>query len=114
MEAYRDQYASLFRGGRDIVLLAVSTDSPEELRDWARDAEFPFLFASDPGSTVGRRYGAYRELDGGRYIDNRTLFIIDGEGRIAWRAVPFREVDPTAYTELGEVLDRIAPSSEGR
>jgi len=24
-------------------------------------------------------------------------------------AVPFREVDPTAYTELGEALERIAP-----
>jgi peroxiredoxin Q/BCP len=108
MEAYRDQYARLFRGGRDIVLLAVSTDPIEDLRNWAVDAEFPFLFASDPGSGAGRAYGAYRDLGEGRFINNRTLFIVDADGRIAWRAVPFREVDPTAYEELGAAIDRIA------
>ncbi len=112
MHAYRDQYASLFRGGRDIVLIAISTDTPEALQSWAEDDEFPFLFASDPGSDVGQQYGAIREMRDGGLIDNRTLFVIDAEGRIAWRAVPFREVDPTAYVELGEALDRIAPVTE--
>jgi len=67
------------------------------------------LEASDPPSDVGKRYGAFRETGDGGLIDNRTLFIIDGEGRVAWRAVPFREVDPKAYVELREALDRIAP-----
>ena len=50
----------------------------------------------------------------GNLIDNRTLFIIDTEGRFASRAVPFREVDPMAYTELGEPLERLAPvTAEG-
>jgi peroxiredoxin len=109
MHAYRDQYASLFRGGRDIVLIGISTDAPEALQSWAEDDEFPFLFASDPGSNVGQQFGAFRETRDGGLIDNRTLFVIDPEGRIAWRAVPFREVDPTAYVELGDALDRIAP-----
>ena len=109
MEAYRDQYASMFRGGREVVLLAVSTDPAEDQSAWARDAEFPFLFASDAGSEVGRKYGAYRELGDGQFIDNRTLFIIDTEGRVAWRAIPFREIDPTAYEELAGAIDRIAP-----
>jgi len=111
MRAYRDQYARLFRGGRDVVLLAVSVDAPEELASWARDEEFPFLFASDPAADVGRRYGAYRNY-GGRFIDNRTVFVIDPEGRIAWRAAPFREIDPQAYVELGEALGRVAPPAE--
>ncbi|MDH3296901.1 MAG: peroxiredoxin family protein [Gemmatimonadota bacterium] len=108
MEAYRDQYAQLFRGGRDIVLLAVSTDSPEAQQSWARDADFPFLFASDPGSEVGKRYGAWRESRGG-VIDNRTVFVIDSEGVIRWVAAPFREIDPTAYEELGQAIARTAP-----
>jgi peroxiredoxin len=112
MHAYRDQYATLFHGGRDIVLIGISTDTPEALGSWARDDEFPFLFASDPGSEVGQQFGAFREMRDGGLIDNRTLFVIDPEGRIAWRAVPFREVDPTAYVELGDVLDRIASISE--
>jgi peroxiredoxin len=112
MHAYRDQYASLFRGGRDIVLIGISTDTPEALQSWAEDDEFPFVFASDPDSDVGRQFGAFRQMRDGGLIDNRTLFVIDPEGRIAWRAVPFREVDPTAYVELGDALDRISPISE--
>jgi len=108
MEAYRDQYASLFHGGRDVVLLAVSTDPAEDQSAWARDAEFPFLFASDPESEVGRTYGAYKDLGDGTYIDNRTLFIVDAEGRIAWRAMPFREIDPTAYDELARAIDLVS------
>ena len=94
------------------MLIGISTDSPEELHSWAQDDEFPFLFASDPGSEVGQRFGAFREGRDGNLIDNRTLFIINTEGEIAFRAVPFREVDPQAYVELGEELDRIAPVTE--
>jgi peroxiredoxin Q/BCP len=109
MEAYRDQYASLFRGGREVVLLAVSTDGAEDQAAWAGDADFPFLFAADPGATVGQLYGAYRQRSDGSFTDNRTLFVIDPEGRIAWRAVPFREVDPTAYEELGMAIAEASP-----
>ncbi|MFQ5888623.1 MAG: peroxiredoxin family protein [Gemmatimonadota bacterium] len=112
MRAYRDQYASLFHGGRGIVVLAVSADTPEALHSWARDEAFPQLFASDSASVVGRRYGAVRRTRDGGFIDNRTLYIIDADGRVAWRAAPFREIDPMAYTELGEALERIAPPVE--
>ncbi len=108
MHAYRDQYAQLFRGGRDIVLMAISTDSPEDLAAWARDDEFPFLFGSDAGAVLGMQYGAFIERPSGP-LDNRTLFIVDHEGRIAYVAAPFREIDPMAYEELGEALERIAP-----
>lgn len=111
MHAYRDQYAQLFHGGRNVVLIAISADSAPELAAWARDDEFPFLMASDTGSVVGKQYGAYNQ----RYnIDNRTLFIVGPDGRIVWRAMPFREIDPTAYTELGAALNRIAgPDTTG-
>ncbi len=116
MHAYRDQYAQLFRTGRDVVLLAVSTDSPDDLASWARDDEFPFLFGSDEGARVGRQYGAFIERPAGA-LDNRTLFVIDPDGTIAYVAAPFREIDPTAYEELGSAIDRVAPprdESEGR
>ena len=105
MHAYRDQYAKLFHGGRNVVLIAISADSPDELASWAHDDEFPFLMASDTGAVVGRQYGAYLP----RYnLDNRTLYVVGPDGNIAWRAVPFREIDPTAYTDLGAAIDRIA------
>lgn len=111
MEAYRDQYASIFNGGDDVTLLAISTDDPETLHSWAEEADFPFLFASDPGAEVGRLYGAFRRVDDGRYVDNRTVFVIDPEGVIRWVAAPFREIDPTAYEELEAAIDAV---SEGR
>lgn len=99
----------MFRSGKDIVLIAISTDAPEEQSSWARDDEMPFLFASDEGANVGQQYGAFLKR-GERVINNRTLFVVDKTGKIAYVAAPFREVDPTAYTDLTEALERIAPA----
>ena len=106
MNAYRDQYAQLFHTGQNVVLIAISTDADTAQASWARDSQYPFLFLSDPDGAVGRAYGA---AVAGRITDNRNLFIVGPDGRIAYRAVPFREVDPTSYTELGQAIDRIAP-----
>lgn len=108
MEAYRDQYASLFNDGQGVALLAISTDDPTELRDWAVEAEIPFTFASDPGAVVGRRYGAFRQRSDGSYVDNRTVFVIDPDGVIRWVAAPFLELDPMAYEALGAAVDEVA------
>jgi peroxiredoxin len=111
MHAYRDQYATLFNGGRGVVLIAISTDGPEDLASWARDDEFPFLFGGDADGAVGKAYGAFVDRPSGP-LDNRTLFVVDREGRIAYRAAPFREIDPTAYEELGEAIARISPQED--
>ncbi len=108
MNAYRDQYAQLFKDGRNVVLIGISIDPDTTLASWARDAEFPFLFASDSGSVAGKAYGAFTS----RYqMDNRTLFVVGPDGNIAWRAAPFREIDPTAYTELGAAIDSLVPKN---
>ena len=113
MNAYRDQYAQLFHGGRDVVLIAISTDADTTLASWAHDSQFPFLFLSDRDGAVGRMYGATAP---NRAMDNRNLFIVGPDGRIAFRAVPFREVDPGAYSALGQAVDRLVPrdSTGGR
>lgn len=106
MNAYRDQYAQLFRLGRNVVLIAISADPDTALASWARDSEFPFLFASDRDLAVGRAYGALASRPG---LTNRNLFVVGPDGRIAWRAVPFREIDPQAYVELGQAIERLVP-----
>lgn len=105
MEAYRDQYATVFNAGRDVVLIAISADSIAQLESWAREAQFPFLMASDSGAVVGRQYGALARRPG---MTNRNLFVVGPDGKIAYRAVPFREVDPKAYEDLGAAVDRLA------
>ena len=107
MNAYRDQYAQLFKNGRNIVLISISADVDTALASWARDAEYPYLFASDTGSTVGKAYGAFNA----QYkLDNRNLFVVGPDGRIAYRATPFREIDPTAYKELGAAIGKLVPA----
>ncbi len=107
MNAYRDQYAQLFRNGRNIVLIAISADPDTALASWARDAQYPFLFASDSNSAVGKAYGAFNA----QYkLDNRTLFVVGPDGKIVYRAMPFREIDPTAYTELAAAIAKLVPA----
>ena len=105
MEAYRDQYATVFNGGKDVVLIALSADPIDQLESWAREAQFPFLMASDSGAVVGRLFGALARRPG---TTNRNLFVVGPDGKVAYRAVPFREVDPKAYQDLDAAVDRLA------
>jgi peroxiredoxin len=105
MHAYRDQYAQLFNDGQDVVLIAISADPVEQLAAWARDDQFQFLMASDANTEVGKLYGALASRPG---LTNRNLFVVGPDGKIAYRATPFREIDPAAYAELGEAVDRLA------
>src|SRR3989442_9188364 len=110
MHAYRDQYAQLFRDGRNVVLIAISVDPADTLAAWARDDEFQYLFASDTGGVIGKTYGARNTKYG---LDNRNLFVVGPDGKIAYRAVPFREIDPTAYQELGAGVEPAGPQPPG-
>ncbi len=106
MHAYRDQYAQLFHAGQNVVLIAVSTDPVDTLAAWAHDDQFQFVMASDADGALGRRYGATIP---GRNFDNRNLFVIGPDGRIAYTATPFREIDPTAYKDLAAAIDKLEP-----
>ena len=111
MEAYRDQYASLFNEGRDVVLVGISTDSVEELGSWAHDADFSFLFGSDPGSTIYAAFGGDPRDNG--MVGSRAVIVVDPEGRVAHVMPTFNQVDPAAYEELAEVIDRVTPEPDG-
>lgn len=106
MDAYRDQYAQIFNGGQGVTLLAISADADTTLASWARDKDYPFTFLSDVGAKVGQQYGAFVSTPRGA-LDNRSLFILDREGKIAHVMAPFREVDATAYEELEKAVDKV-------
>jgi peroxiredoxin len=106
MEAYRDQYATLFNNGRKVAVIAVSVDPDTTLASWARESSFPMLFASDASGTVGRRYAAF---DAKSNLDNRSLYVVDPQGRIAYHVAPFNQLSAQAYSDLAAVVDRLAP-----
>jgi peroxiredoxin Q/BCP len=105
MKAYRDQYATLFGGGKDVTLLAISADADSTLASWAKDEKFPFTFLSDMGGTVGKLYGAFNPKWS---MDSRVLFVIAPDGKVSYVASPFREVDPTSYSILGVEVKKAA------
>jgi peroxiredoxin Q/BCP len=109
MQAYRDQYATLFNNGRDVVVFAISVDPDTALASWARDLEFPAAFLSDADLAVGKQYGAVSTRGN---LNNRNLFVVGPDGKIAYRATPFREIDPTAYTELADELKKLIPARQ--
>jgi peroxiredoxin len=113
MTAYRDQYASLFNGGQNVVLIGISNDSQEELGSWLRDADFPFLLASDADND-GATYAAFGGgLRDNNMVDARSVIVVGPDGRIAGVIPQFRQVDPQAYEELGEIIDRVTPEPDG-
>ena len=106
MEAYRDQYATLFNGGRKVVVFGVSVDADTTLANWAREADFPVVFGSDTAGTVGTRYGAY---DMQRKTDNRSLFVIGPDGKVTYVTRPFNVLSQEAYTALAQAVAKTLP-----
>jgi peroxiredoxin len=108
MEAYRDQYATLFNKGHKVVVLGISTDADTTLNNWARESGFPNLFASDPDQAVAKLYGS---ADG--KADTRNVFVIGPDGHITARIMKFNVLSGDAYTELGKAVAATLPASPG-
>jgi len=102
MEAYRDQYATLFNNGNGVVVLGISVDADTALASWARDAKFPMTFVSDTAHVIGSAYGVYND----QYkSDTRVVFVVAPNGRISYRA-PFNVMSADAYSKLASEVKR--------
>ncbi len=106
MEAYRDQYATLFNNGRKVTVIGISADADTTLASWARDEAFPIVFASDKDGKVGAMYDTF---DAKRNQDTRTLFVIDPDGKIVFIQRPFHVLAPKDYADLGTIIDKLSP-----
>jgi peroxiredoxin len=103
MEAYRDQYATIFNNGKGVAVIGISTDADTVQADWARDSHFPVYFASDTDMTVGKLYDALNAPPYAKY-EKRVVFIIDPTGKISHVMNPFKELVADSYTELGDAV----------
>jgi peroxiredoxin len=87
---------------RGAQLLGISVDGKwchQAFRS-QRSLSFPLLADFEPKGAVAQSFGVYRENDG---MSERALFVIDGDGRVAWREVfPIGE-NPGADGALREV-----------
>jgi peroxiredoxin len=108
MEAYRDQYATLFNNGKKVVVIGISADADTVQGNWARESGFPNLFASDPDQAVAKLYGS---ADG--KLDTRNVFVVGADGKIAARIMRFNVLSGDAYTELGKAVAATLASPGG-
>ncbi len=101
MQAYRDQFATLFNSGRGVTVLAVSTDPVDTIAAWAKDEHFPMTFLSDREATVGQLYDVkYPAMN----LLRRVLFVVGPDGRITHVMRPFAELSQDSYVELREAV----------
>lgn len=110
MESYRDRYATLFAGGKGIVVVSISVDPDTMQQSWARDANFPMVFVSDSAGTIGKAYGV---IDEKNHYDTRVAFVLTPDGKIAYRAMPFKELTEGAYAELGSAVASTSHTGAG-
>ena len=106
MEAYRDQYATLFNNGRNVVVLGISVDPDTTLVNWFRELDTPLMVMSDADASASRTYQAYNETS---RTNARHLYVLDRNGRITYKTTPFRVMAQDAYTELEAEIDKLAP-----
>ncbi|SNS47671.1 Peroxiredoxin [Micrococcales bacterium KH10] len=91
--------------GNDVTVLGISTDSMFALKAWAEQEEYDFDLLSDfwPHGEVAQRYGVFDETNG---MALRGSFLIDSDGKIAWRVVNERS-QPRALDGYFEALTQI-------
>lgn len=79
----------------DAQLLGISTDGAWSHVAFSRDRKltFPLLSDFEPKGAVAREYGVYDPKVG---VAERALFVIDGDGRIAWSYLSPIGVNPGA------------------
>jgi peroxiredoxin len=73
--------------GYDAQVLGISVDSVPCNTAWAKSLggiSYDLLSDFHPKGAVARAYGAYRENDG---ISERALFIVDKDGKIAYKDI---------------------------
>lgn len=73
--------------GYNAQVLGISVDSVPCNTAWAKSLgglSFDLISDFHPKGAVARSYGAYRETDG---ISERAIFIVDKEGRIAYKDI---------------------------
>ena len=105
MEAYRDQYATIFNNGNRVTLVGISVDPDTMLANWAREKQFPFWLGHDADGQIGKLYAAY---DSTRKQNTRIVVVIDPSGTITHEMRPFRVLAAEPYAQLDSAVDRAA------
>lgn len=96
--AIRDSYPTIEE--HNGLVIGISPDPPEKLRQFREEHELPFILLSDPEHKVAEAYGVWgkKKMFGKEYMGIiRSHFAVDEEGRIAEAN---RKVKPISTADL--------------
>lgn len=94
-----------------MVALSISSDGQNELASWAKDTNFPMLFASDTTGDVAEKYATTGSGIGPlKKFYKRVVFVVGPDGRVAHVFRPFSALSQDQYAQLDSVVDLVSKS----
>lgn len=93
-QTFRDRGAEIFGDGVNVV--GISLDSVETHVRFAQSIGHPYTLLSDPDLRIAKLYGSAGDQGQAR----RTVYVIGKDGKVTYRNLRFRALDPQAYTDL--------------
>jgi peroxiredoxin len=99
---YRDNFSAL--QDLNATILAISGDYVFSHHEWAKQENFPFKLLSDHFHEVGKLYDSYNAERG---FNRRTVFIIDRQGKIAYKDMNYSVSDENDYLALKQALEKL-------
>ncbi len=96
---FRDGIADL--ANLKVTVWAISGDQPFAHRAWAREQKLPFRLLSDVKHEVAGEYGSFNPKSG---FNQRTVFVVGSDGRIAYENTAYSVKDQTDYEALKKAI----------
>ncbi len=95
------------------MAISISSDGADELASWAKDANFPMLFASDTSGDIAEKYATTGMGIGPmKKFYKRVVFVVGPDGRVAHVFRPFSALSQDQYAQLDSVVDRVAKAGK--
>jgi peroxiredoxin Q/BCP len=95
----RDNFTRLSELGATVY--GISGDYVYSHREWAKHLELPFALLSDHDHAVGKAYASFDAEDG---MNNRTVYVINRAGKIAYIDLAYKAGSPDSFEKLKAAL----------
>jgi peroxiredoxin len=102
MCSFRDIFSQLQDLNAQIV--AISGDYVYSHHQWAKHHDLPFMLVSDYGGKVAKQYESWSDEHG---MCKRTVFVIDNQGKIAYRNLQYSVKEDKDFIALKEALAKL-------
>jgi peroxiredoxin len=99
---FRDNFSALSELGA--VIYGISGDYVFSHKEWAKHHDLPFTLLSDHSHEVARAYNSFNDLTG---YNRRTVFVIDREGKIAYKDLSYNAGSTESFEQLKLALRSI-------